>query len=262
MSRKNPTKLGKKHVGAFQGYEVYTVNPFGVRDLTESDEEFTNFALHSQFPKLIPQGEIWIGENLLNDEGLFFIANAVTTLVEQERGASEDTASTSGTNVERFLRGRLLDVKFRAGRPHRRVPRRIYVHPYLTLPDEKFPVTVWIVDGCLARAFYKTDYTEGGHGYVYPWVPKDEIWIEKAIDRSEVPFIVSHEYIELRLMRDEGLEYDPAHDICSQFEYCLREDRSVRTLLTPRGRKLVKRDLPKLTEPEIFAHVVKTYVKR
>src|SRR5438876_11412022 len=158
MSRKNPTKLGKQRVGTFHGYEVYTVNPFGVRDLTESDEEFTNFALHDQFPELIPEGEIWIGENLLNDEGLFFLANAVMTLAEQERGASEDAASTSGTNFERFLRERLLDVKFRAGRPHRRAPRRVYVHRYLTLPDEKFPVTVWIVDGRLVRAFYKTDY--------------------------------------------------------------------------------------------------------
>ena len=42
-----------------------------------------------------------------------------------------------------------------------------------------------LVDGNVVRCTYKTDYTEGGHGQVYPWVPKREIWVEKALDRTE-----------------------------------------------------------------------------
>ena len=73
-------------------------------------------------------------------------------------------------------------------------------------PDPEGTVNVWLVDGNLVRSYYKTDYTEGGHGYVYPWVPKPEIWIEDGADHREVPYIVCHEYIERRLMRDEGLD--------------------------------------------------------
>lgn len=42
-------------------------------------------------------------------------------------------------------------------------------------------IEVWRIDGHLVRCYYKTDYTEGGHGYVYPWCPRNEIWIEKDI---------------------------------------------------------------------------------
>ena len=87
------------------------------------------------------------------------------------------------------------------------MPPRIYVEQYITLPDPDGPggeVTVWLVDGAVVRDLYKTDYTEGGHGYVYPWVPKPEIWVEATLERAELPFIVAHEYLERLLMRDAG----------------------------------------------------------
>jgi hypothetical protein len=37
-----------------------------------------------------------------------------------------------------------------------------------------------------------------GHGFVYPWVPNGEIWIEESLDRRELPFIIAHEDIERR----------------------------------------------------------------
>ena len=117
-------------------------------------------------------------------------------------------AYTAGLNVERTLRERLTGLKFRAGRPHKLAPWSVYVDHYFTIPDEKFPVNVWVADGRVIRSLYKNDYTEGGHGYVYPWVPKGEIWVEKVLDRRELPFIVTHEYLELRLMRDRGVDYD------------------------------------------------------
>jgi hypothetical protein len=116
------------------------------------------------------------------------------------------------------------------------------------------------VDGNKVRSWYKTDYTEGGHGYVYRWIPKEQIWIEKDLDRWELPYIVSHEYIELRLMRDEGIDYDTAHSICSKFEFNLRKRRGAHPLLGSGRRRLTKRDLPKLTRNEVFEYVVKTYV--
>src|SRR5262249_34519901 len=138
----------------------------------------------------------------------------------------------------------------------------VYKEPYTTLADEKGAVEVHIVDGCVVRSFYKTDYTEGGHGYVYRWVPKSEIWIEAALDHSELPFIVAHEYTERRLMRDEGLDYDTAHEICSKMEFQLRKNEGARPLLHPATGKMTKVHLPGLTTPEFFAYVVKTYVRK
>ncbi len=114
----------------------------------------------------------------------------------------------------------------------------------------------------MLRCYYKTDYTEGGHGYVYPWVPKQQIWLESGLDEWELPFIVSHEYLELRLMRDRGLEYDKAHEICSRVEFDLRKGRGAKTLLSPGRRELQKRDLPGLASDEVFEYVVQHYLKK
>src|SRR5207249_5041677 len=139
----------------------------------------------------------------------------------------------AGLNIERSLREKLTGWKFRAGRPHKRVPPQLYIEHYLTLSDQRFPIEAWLVDGNMVRSWYKTDYTEGGHGYVYRWVPKQEIWVEWAVDRRELPFIVAHEYLELRLMRDAGVEYDPAHEICSTVEFELRKNDRVKMFLAP-----------------------------
>src|SRR5712691_1771395 len=220
--RRAQPKLNKRYVATHAGYDFYSVNAYAVRDIAQPDEEFGIFASREEFPDLIPKNEIWIAEKTLDKEGVFFVADALTRLREEARGVDSDRAYTAGLNVERLLRERLNGVKFRGGRPHKRVPERIYLRPYATLADPKFPVHVWVVDGNLVRSFYKTDYVEGGHGYVYRWIPKDEIWIEEALDRAEMPFIVAHEYLELRLMRDADVEYDPAHEICSKVEFKLR----------------------------------------
>ncbi len=91
---------------------------------------------------------------------------------------------------------------------------------------------------------------------------KKEIWIEKDLDRTEIPFILSHEYVELRLMRDKAVGYDEAHEICSTMEFELRKNQGVRSFLSPRGRKLRKTDLPKLVSPELFDELLKKYAKR
>jgi hypothetical protein len=113
-----------------------------------------------------------------------------------------------------------------------------------------------------ARSGAKTDYTEGGHGYVYDWVPKQQIWIERDLDRWELPFIVSHEYLELRLMRDAGIEYDPAHEICSKVEFKIRKGQEAKRLLVPGPRRLKKKDLPQLARENVFQYVLKRYVNK
>jgi hypothetical protein len=262
MSHRRPP-LHKRHLFVTNGYTVYAIDALAVRDISLDGEEFGNFAVHAEFPRLIPDDEIWITDRLADAEGIFFIANALAQLRVREQG-DEDRAYDAGEDVERFLRHRLRGAEFRAARPHKRVPTRIYVEKYTTLPDPTRPgddVTVWLIDGALARDFYKTDYTEGGHGYVYRWVPKPEIWLEVTIKSAELPYILAHEFLERRLMHDAGLDYDTAHSICSKVEYTLREGRGPIAILTS-GRKLTKADLPRLAKDEFFEYVVNHYVKK
>jgi hypothetical protein len=76
-----------------------------------------------------------------------------------------------------------------------------------------------------------------------------------------LPFIVAHEYLERRLMRDEKLDYDTAHDICSRVEFHLRKNQRVKMFLAPGRRKLHKKDLPKLASDELFGYVVQHHVR-
>jgi hypothetical protein len=255
-------KLRKRCILRHADWKVCSVNALAVRNAAQPDEEFGNFATRDDFPDLIPPGEIWISEKVAAEEGIFFIANALAQQAWQSNRGSPDRAYEEGLGVERFLREKLNGVAFRDGKPHKRVPAEVYREPYTTLPDPQGPVKVWLVDGNLVRSYYKTDYTEGGHGYVYPWVPRPEVWVEDGVDRREVPYIVCHEYLERRLMRDEGLDYDTAHDVCSRVEFHLRKGKGATPLLVPGRRKLSKRDLPRLTGADVLAYVVRTHVRK
>jgi hypothetical protein len=254
-------KLNKKRILSHADYTVYSVNGLAVRNVAQPDEEFGNFATKEDFPDLIAKGEIWISEKLAPKEGVFFIANALTQCSREAQGATEK-AYDDGLEAERGLREKLNGVAFRDGKPHKQVPAEIYLEEYTALPDPQGPVHVWVVDGNLVRSYYKTDYTEGGHGYVYPWVPRPEIWVEDGVDRRELPFIVSHEYLERRLMRDEGIDYDTAHNICSRVEFDLRKGRGVAPLLVSGRRRLHKADLVRLVREEVFEYVMRTYVRK
>ncbi len=255
-------KLHKRRILTHVDYTVYAVNGLTVRNVAQPDEEFGNFATKDDFPNLIPPGEIWISQKIAEREGIFFIANALTQMHLQATGAAPDQAYEDGLEVERLLREKLNGIEFRNGKPHKQVPKEIYLEEYLVLDDPQGPVHVWLVDGNLVRSYYKTDYTEGGHGYVYLWVPRPEIWIEDGVDHREVPYILCHEYLERRLMRDAGMKYDPAHEVCSKVEFDLRKDQPVKKFLGPRRGKLHKRDLENLTSEELFAFVREKYAKR
>ena len=74
-------------------------------------------------------------------------------------------------------------------------------------------VKVYIVDGDFIRSNINCDYVEGGHGYVYDYVPKDEIWVEDLENRKDMYFNLQHEIYERDLMKaDPKLSYDDAHD--------------------------------------------------
>lgn len=81
-------------------------------------------------------------------------------------------------------------------------------------------VTCWLVDGERVRLI-DDDFTMGGHGARYLYIPLDEIWIDRAC-RNWRPLFV-HEYAEYRLMLHEGMNYGDAHDVASKIEITIRQ---------------------------------------
>jgi hypothetical protein len=252
MDRRYDPKLNKKRYLIHADCTIYTVNGLAVRNANQQDEEFGNFATHDEFPDCIGEREVWMSEKLADREGVFFAANALTYLAKIQ--SAPNAAYDAGIEAERALREAINGLEFRDGKPHKTVPAELYLGEYITIPDPKGPVSVRLVDGNLARSYYKTDYTQGGHGFVYPWVPKPQIWIEDGTDHRELPFIVCHEYLERRLMRDGGLQYDRAHEIASSLEFDLRKGAGLTKLLT-KGRKIGKANLPGLAEEVVYEFV-------
>ena len=80
---------------------------------------------------------------------------------------------------------------------------------------------VYLVDGKYVRDTYDSDFCQGGNGFAYPFVPKDEIWIDAAITEDEWHLIEFHECGEVELMR-RGMSYDEAHDKIKALEDRIR----------------------------------------
>lgn len=78
-----------------------------------------------------------------------------------------------------------------------------------------------VVDGTIVRQYIDPSFVFGGHHYVYPYVPENEIWLDDRMDPQEIPFVLLHEEIERNLMI-EGKSYDVAHEYAVVAEKELR----------------------------------------
>lgn len=71
-------------------------------------------------------------------------------------------------------------------------------------------ISIYLVDGKKIRDIESVDFTMGGHGYVFRFIPRGEIWIDDRIAKSERGFTIRHELWEYDLMSD-GVPYGEAH---------------------------------------------------
>lgn len=100
---------------------------------------------------------------------------------------------------------------------------------FLRYRKKKFCVlhglSIWIVDGDALRGGCESgdvDFTMGGHGYFYVYIPKNEIWIDDAnASCDDLWPTIWHEYLERNLMK-RGITYNTAHTLASQLEIALR----------------------------------------
>lgn len=211
----------KRHLKDYMGYKVYLVDEYAIRDMSRPLQEFTNFGTSEQFPELIPDGEIWVSDSYNEEEVAFYVETAATYKNLIRLGTPFGRAYNIAIGREKVLRERRRNTS--GGCPWSTNERPSQDSIYVEKMRDVDGVEAWLVDGDVLRDCFKTDFVEGGHGYVYPWIPNDEIWIEDEVDPPEREAILLHEYVELVKMRDEGWDYPEAHEEAGKREFEYRQ---------------------------------------
>lgn len=216
------TSLKKKLIDNYGEYKVFLVDGNTVRNSSEAAEEFGGSGNHA-FYKFIPEKEIWIEDDTDPEERDVLIACNLYQIRATKRGAAIRKAYKEGVKKEKDYRdSKFLSNKNPSGTDES--PRQdIYIEKYGDMSDDGTRVEVYLVDGEKVRNRYKTDFIEGGHGYVYPWIPNQEIWIEKGPHTDqEAPYILLHEYLERALIKYKHVPYEKAHKIAAKCEWNMR----------------------------------------
>ena len=197
-------------------FKVWIVDGIYIR--THMDEEFTNFGQHYRFP-YIPKNEFWIDKEAQHDEHRFFVDHLLVENRLMASGMSYEEAIVKADLAERGERRRAGDLR-RATHAGQTLPDPASVHERLWKKLED-GISVWIVNGRMVRSVYDIDYTEGGHDYVYEFVPQNEVWIDDAVVETERGYVLLHELHERNLMA-KGWPYSKAHADSSRIEYRCR----------------------------------------
>jgi hypothetical protein len=218
----NPDLLKPKFYDNYDKYQVYLVNDAEFRSLSPAAEEFAGFATsHDQ--KFVPKHQIWISDKVSDKDRFFYINNALAQLRKMEEGKSCSEAYDYAIKLERKLREQVDHIEFQPHADGDQIPKAVYKAKYGEMNDGGEQIPVWIINGEMVRDLYRTDYVEGGHGYVYRWIPKSEIWIEDCVREEEIPYILIHEFVERELMKYQHMKYAQAHSIAAKVEFIHRQ---------------------------------------
>jgi len=195
--------------------KIWVVDGMYVR--AHLDEEFTNYGQHHAFD-CIPDNEFWLDKEAASDEQKFFIDHLLAEHRLMEKGLPYDDALEAADRVEMAERKKAGDVKKLTHGGKLPDPKKVHVRLWKKLESG---LAVWIADGRLVRSVFDDDFTEGGHDYVYEFVPEGEVWIDNDLDEIERPYALLHELHERNLMA-KGWPYTKAHEDSSKLEYYYR----------------------------------------
>lgn len=230
---KNNNKFGKKIIDKWGKFTIYLVNDEKIRNYAEYAEEFSDYGLNigkKGLPtlnfKFIPENEIWIAKSIKPSERHFIISNALAYIRGIERGQDPGDSYDNALKKEKSERTKdaanklhIKNYKLIDNPPHKDIPKKVYAKKYGVIKDKEDVVNIFLINGEVVRDLYKTDYVEGGHAYVYNWIPEDEIWIEKTLKQDEIPVIILHEFLERTLMKYKKFPYVRAHVAASKAEF-------------------------------------------
>lgn len=206
-----------KKYKTINGISVYIVDGKYIRD--KINEEFTNFGSSYRF-RFIPKNEFWIDKEYGRcNEIKYYVKNLFVESELIKKGKGYDTALDIADKIEKRFRDMNEGIKKRHLKRKEIIQK---IHSKLLKKYSK-KLKVWVVNGRYIRDYYFIDFTEGGHEYVYKFVPKNEVWIEKDLRENERPFVILHEIHERNLMK-KGMKYEHAHHSASTIEHECRKN--------------------------------------
>ncbi len=208
-----------KKFSTISNFNVWIVDGTYIRN--NMDEEFTNYGQHYRF-SFIPENEFWIDREREPGEEKYFIDSMLVMNRLMANGMSHDEAVKKAEAAERKERAksRLMRKEVEIRKNEDKLMDSIHKKFLKKYSSKK--IKVWIVNGEAVRDLFFLDFTEGGHAYVYPFVPKEEVWIDDDINPKELKFVLLHELHERKLM-SAGMKYDSAHKSSSEIEYYCRK---------------------------------------
>jgi hypothetical protein len=80
---------------------------------------------------------------------------------------------------------------------------------YVEEIDRRGDIRVWIVDGECIRINIDKEFTFFGQHYRFPFIPVNEVWVDREVKKGERQFIIDHLLLEHRLMA-AGVPYEKA----------------------------------------------------
>lgn len=220
-------------------FEVWEVDGMYVRN--QLNREFTNFGQHFRFP-FIPKHQFWIDKENSPGEMPYYVDHMIIEWNLMNQGIDYDTAITKADKQEQKERKKsalMEKVRKELSHTEKKIPKEIYVQK---LSGEASP-QIWVVNGELVRDMFFIDFTEGGHHFVYDFVPYNEVWLDNDLTPKEREFVLLHELHERYLMF-KGWTYNHAHNSSSRIEYlcrhkpknlsrCLNEEMTKNALIKP-----------------------------
>lgn len=204
-----------KKLNTFKRVTIWQVDGNHIRN--KIDVNFNNSGHHYNFP-FIPKNEIWIDKDFSsrNEEAIL----AKQSVMEHElikSGLSDDEASNKAYAYAKQERKNKVKL----------TEKEVYATVYVK-ELKKYNVNdlhVWVINGQLVRDKFYLYFTEGGHHYVYKFVPKNEIWIDDSLNPIEYDYVIFHEVLERNLMKYNKLSYDHAHDAAINYEGSIRKNK-------------------------------------
>ena len=183
-----------RKIGSRGKITIYIVNGQIVRE--EVDEEFTNFGQHFRF-SFIPKYEFWLDQEMSPDERRFFIDHLLVEWKLMNRGKNYKYAIETADKIEASERQRSKAYLQTSSEDYSKQVKKIHKH---LLGQTAKKLQVWIVDGELVRDLFLIDFTEGGHHFVYHFVPRDEVWLDNDLTSKERPFVLLHELNQRKII--------------------------------------------------------------
>lgn len=217
----------KKH-SEIEEYAAWIVDGKYIRE--NIDSEFTNFSQHWE-SKYIPKNEFWIDKEMAEGEIEFYIKHLLVEIKLMADGMNRKKTSRKDAReianyIEKRERMESEKIKKAVGKDNEITEKEAVskVKKELLETYSGKMVSVWIVDGELARSLFFLNFTEGGHNFVYNFIPENEVWIDDDISPLERKFILLHELYERYLMAvKKWTSYDKAHARASRLEYFYRK---------------------------------------